>query len=286
MPNIIYNRLEITGNQLEITKFIQDHKKNINNHIVWDFGVSVKLSDSDDINAQKIKKWGTYYPAKFKFNINNIIYLDTQWTSFDKWVENIIEKYPNFIFNYTYYDDITVDYYGWIVGAYGKFIGGEHILDYYCDLQHYGTHNIINLQGNIRVLRSFCQLHMNSEEDVEIWDFSRSVKLPNYKLKTKLENWGTNDNAIIHSIDNNNIHLKTALTPCIEWIKKIIQKFPDITVTYKYYDELSQEYYGWLIGLNGIIIASDHINLSINKDGLRSLYKYSGVKDHINYIYT
>lgn len=161
MPNETSNFIQIYGEQEKIDNFINIHKKlipieynkkssveedgNLEEHTesedyYWDFEVSVPLNDENnkenengnenENNYNKIREkiWGTGRGLLRSHIINNnIISIDTPWTSCLIWFKSMIKKYPDLTFSIKYNDEFQEDFYGWAIAVNGKIIDEEEI---------------------------------------------------------------------------------------------------------------------------------------------------------------
>ena len=276
MPNETNNRLELTGNEEDIKKFIELHKVTVDDNLWWNFSETIGLENENDPD-ERYKKWGTGRCGLLSLSSNkpNVIYMETAWSPCKKWVETIIKQYPNFGVDYTYHDEFNEDYYGWMVGANGYIIAQDELKLYRPTL----IMNTIKLTGIESEIEKFIELHISYRHDEFDWDFSKSVPCEN-----KIEKWGTSgcSSVEITGCNNNIIIIKTFYTPCNIWFENIVKKYPSISFKYTYVGDTIRNYYGWMVGYKGNIIAKDHICFDADERcGILELYKYKSLEDQL-----
>jgi len=154
MPNETNNLLQVLGEPDKIVEFIDSHMKPIpdsDGEFYWDFEVSVPIEDedykkssndnnmisednnmvSDDnmvdniLNFRK-EAWGTDRGIVRKRN-DNLVYIDTPWTSCEQWFITMVPKYSHLDFVLKYNDEFCEDFYGWAVSSKGVLLAKEII---------------------------------------------------------------------------------------------------------------------------------------------------------------
>lgn len=149
MPNETNNLLQVLGEPNKIEEFIDSHMKSIpdsDGEFYWDFEVSVPIEDkdykksdshnnnmvSDDnnivdkiLNSRK-ETWGTDRGIVRKRD-DNLVYIDTPWTSCEQWFITMAPKYSHLDFVLKYNDEFCEDFYGWAVSSKGVLIAKEII---------------------------------------------------------------------------------------------------------------------------------------------------------------
>ena len=138
MPNETLNILEIKGNKHDIDNFINSHTVFHNDTKYWDFEVSVPINHdlyiknknnalfSSKLNNIKKKYWGTTRGIIIE-TTDNVIKIETPWTSCNQWFKTMIKKYPNLNFVLKYNDEFGEEFYGWEVSYNSKIIASDII---------------------------------------------------------------------------------------------------------------------------------------------------------------
>ena len=276
MPNETNNRLELTGNEDDIKKFIELHKVTVDNNLWWDFSKTIGLENEDDPDERE-EKWGTRRCGLLNLSSNepNVIYMETAWSPCKKWVETIIKQYPNFGVDYTYHDEFNEEYYGWMVGVNGSIVAQDELKLYFPML----IKNTIQMAGDECEIQKFIYLHISTRYGKMYWDFSKSVPCED---KDNMEKWGTSGSDSVDSIRHNEIIIKTFDTPCNKWFENIVKIYPSISFKYTYIGDNTCNYYGWMVGYEGSIITKDHICFDIDaRCGMLELYKYKSLENQL-----
>ena len=141
MPNETSNLVQVLGEPYKIKEFIDSHMKPIpdsDGNFYWDFEVSVPIEDEDYIKnkdsnnmVDKIlnyrkEAWGTTR-GLVRNQRDNQVYIDTPWTSCEKWFITMTPKYSHLDFVLKYNDEFCEDFYGWAVSSKGILIAKEII---------------------------------------------------------------------------------------------------------------------------------------------------------------
>ena len=128
MPNWVTNKLEIIGNESEVNNIIMsiiDTEESRKHNIpVIDFEKiipmpkevyrgNLTLGEEPELNwyTWSIDNWGTKWNACNAEDVtphkgfSHILYFDTAWSAVPKIIIALSEKYPNIVFNYSYFDE-------------------------------------------------------------------------------------------------------------------------------------------------------------------------------------
>jgi hypothetical protein len=124
-------------------------------------------------------------------------------------------------------------------------------------------YNSIVLSGNKDQITHFIEHHSSTQNDLLIWDCSKSLEDKLKKDKISEYDYNHLENNFGGYLDRNNDYIFiTSKRFDISKAIILLSKFYDkLTINMEYFDEYSEDNYGWLYIKNGEVINSDQINL-------------------------
>ena len=115
--------------------------------------------------------------------------------------------------------------------------------------------------------------YLNAKKELEKDDYENQSKFVNITHKYENLMWGVYRGMVTYN-KNNKIHMETPWSPCVNWFKNMISKYPNLNFSLKYNDEYSEDFYGWCVACKGELIDSEKICLHKSDTGGLDLFKF------------